>query len=207
MAIDMSVSSLFCSCLLNPRAAVAEIVDDYCPNYLFMGVFILLFSHLSITISYHILNPSGLSVFGIVFEVIGAATVGFIHMVIFCSILHILMSTLGHHGSYLKLLTWDLFSQAPMSLLCSAWIVGKSFEVLCGNSVVAGLIYFLSMGILFFYTFYLLGLGIQKNYSIKNGSSVFFMIVSGIFIYALICMALFTGLTISFLGAFFNATV
>lgn len=207
MAVDMSVSSLFCSCLLNPRVAAAEILDDYCPNYLFVGVLVLLFSHLSIALSYHVLSPSGLSVFGLVLEVAGAATVGFIHMLIFCSILHVLISTLGHHGSYLKLLTWDLFSQAPMSLLCSIWIVGKSFEVLFHDSILAGLIYFLSMGILFFYTFYILGLGIQRNYSIENWSSAFFMIASSIFIYALLCMTLFTGLTVSFLGHLFNATV
>ena len=203
----MSVSSLFCSCLVSPSVAAAEILDDYCPNYLFLGVLVLLFSHLSIALSYHVLNPSGLSVFGLVLEVVGAATVGFIHMLIFCSILHVLISTLGHHGSYLKLLTWDLFSQAPMSLLCSIWIVGKSFEVLFHNSVLAGLIYFLSMGFLFFYTFYILGLGIQRNYSIENWSSAFFMIASSIFIYALLCMTLITGLTVSFLGHLFNATV
>ena len=203
----MSVSSLFCSCLVSPSVAAAEILDDYCPNYLFLGVLVLLFSHLSIALSYHVLNPSGLSVFGLVLEVVGAATIGFIHMVIFCSILHVLISTLGHHGSYLKLLTWDLFSQAPMSLLCSIWIVGKSFEVLFHNSVLAGLIYFLSMGFLFFYTFYILGLGIQRNYSIGNWSSAFFMIASSIFIYVLLCMTLFTGLAVSFLGHLFNATV
>ena len=113
---------------------------------------------------------------------------------------------MGYQGSYVKLLTWDMFAQAPMILLCSFWIFGKTFDVFFGNPVMAGLIYFVTLFALFIQCFYLLGLGIQKNYGFVSWGKAFLIIATSVFICGGIYLLLFTGLFISTLGALINAT-
>lgn len=202
----MKASSLFCYCLIEPQSAVREIIGNFRGMHVFMGFLLLVFVQISVNISYQMVSPTGLSVAGLILEVTGAALLGTIHIVLFCAILHALITSLGYQGSYLKLLTWDFFAQAPMALLCAIWIMGKSCQILLGNPVLAGLIYLFSMLILFFQSFYLLGLGIAENYGLENLSRVFFLMVSSIFIYAALYILLFTGLFVSFLGALLNVT-
>ena len=202
----MKLVSLFYICLLSPKNAVREVIQGFGSYYVFLGFLVFLFAQTSTSISFHMMDSSGVNFFGLVLQVLGAISIGLIHMIFFCFVVHASVTTMGYQGSYVKLLTWDLFAQAPMILLCSFWIFGKAFDVFFGNPVMAGLIYFLTLFALFIQCFYLLGLGIQKNYGFVSWGKAFLIIATSVFICGGIYLLLFTGLFISTLGALINAT-
>ncbi|MEE2923241.1 MAG: hypothetical protein VX619_00550 [bacterium] len=202
----MKLVSLFYICLISPRTAVREVIQEFGSHYVFLGFLIFLFAQASSSISFHMMDSAGVNFFGLILQVLGAVSIGLIHMTFYCFVVHAMVTTMGYQGSFLKLLTWDLFSQAPMVMLCSFWIFGKAFDVFFDNPVLAGLIYFLTLFVLFIQCFYLLGLGIQNNYGIKGWGKVFLVMASSVFICVGIYILLFTGLLISTLGAFVNAT-
>ena len=202
----MKLLSLFYLCLVSPRNAVQEILKNFGSHYLFVGFLIFLFAQTSSSISFHMIDTVGLNFFGLILQVIGAVSVGLIHMIFFCFVIHAMVTTMGYQGNYVKLLAWDLFSQAPMTLLCSFWILGKSFEVFLGNAVLAGLVYFFTLALLFVQCFYLLGLGIQQNYGFTSWGKSFLVMAASVFICLGIYIGLFSGLFASTLGKFINAT-
>ena len=202
----MKALSLFYLCLISPKTAVQEILKNFVSYYLFTGLLIFLFAQASSNISFHMIDPVGLNIFGSFLQLVGAVTVGLVHMILFCFVIHAMVTTMGYQGSYVKLLAWDLFSQAPMSLLCSFWILGKSFEVFLGNAVLAGLVYFFTLALLFIQCFYLLGLGIQQNYGFTSWGKSFLVMAASVFICLGIYIVLFSGLFASTLGKFINAT-
>ena len=202
----MKLVSLFYICLLSPKNAVRQVIQEFGSHYVFLGFLIFLFAQTSSSISFHMLDSAGVNFFGLILQVVGAVSIGLIHMIFFCFIIHAMVTTMGYQGSYIKLLTWDLFSQAPLVLMCSFWIFGKAFDVFFNNPVLAGLIYFFTLFGLFIQCFYLLGLGIQKNYNFTSWGRAFLVMASGVFICAGIYMLMFTGLFVSTLGALVNAT-
>ncbi len=202
----MKLVSLFYLCLLSPKNAVGKVIHEFGSYYFFLGFLIFLFAQTSSNLSFHMIDSAGLNFFGLILQILGAVSVGLIHMAFFCFVIHAMVTAMGYQGSYIKLLTWDLFSQAPMALLCSFWIIGKAFDVLLGNPVLAGLIYFLTLLILFVQCFYLLGLGIQKNYGFESWGKAFLLMASSVFICAGMYVVLFTGLFVSTLGVLVNAT-
>ena len=202
----MKLVSLFYLCLISPKHAVGEVIKGFGSHYIFFGLLIFLFAQISSNVSFHMIDSAGVNFFGLILQVLGAVSIGFVHMLFFCFVIHAMLTSLGYQGSYVKLVTWDLFSQAPMVLMCSFWICGKAFDVLFNNPVLAGLVYFLTLLALFIQCFYLLGLGIQKNYDFANWGKAFLVIASSVFICAGIYIIMFTGLFVSTLGALVNAT-